>query len=99
MNIGISANFNLDARLTSQAAHERLFRARVLEEAQSLFMRDGVGAVSFVQRELRQPGLDAGERRYRRLVVVEIERLDRDQRQDFMLGRSTLNLGARRTIA
>lgn len=71
--------FSPSAKIGSSAARERLVRARAAEEAGVLFARDGIAAVRTIQSELRTLP-SAEERRYHRLVMLEIERLDRVRR-------------------
>jgi hypothetical protein len=72
--------FTPDANLFSRAEQERLFRRRAVEEAGVLFAQRGAEAAAFVARELRAQELTAEERRYHRLVILELERLDRQRR-------------------
>lgn len=71
---------DLTTRIVSQAEQERLFRNRALEEAALLFAQNGREALDLVRREARSPKIGPEERRYHRLVHVEIERLDRLKR-------------------
>ena len=66
--------------IVSQTEHERLFRNRVLEEASLLFAQHGQAALDIVRKEARSSKIEPEQRRYHRLIQVEIERLDRLER-------------------
>ena len=72
--------FNPRARISSKAEHDRLLRERANEEAATLFQTHGVDAVAMVTDGLIGGAKDADERRHDRLVILEIERLDRLRR-------------------
>jgi hypothetical protein len=67
-------------RIVSQAEQERLFRNRALEEASLLFAQHGRAASDLLRKDARSSKIGPEERRYHRLVQVEIERLDRLER-------------------
>lgn len=72
--------FSLDAQISSAAEQDRLLRQRAVEEGATLFLHEGVGAIATVRKEVRVAG-SLAERRYLRLVIVELERLDRQTRR------------------
>ena len=73
--------FNPHAKIGSRAAHERLLRDRAIEEGGALFRRlGGEEALRSVSAGLLDPSKSADERRYQRLMIVELERLDRIRR-------------------
>ena len=57
-----------------------MLRERAVEEAATLFHTHGVDAVDMITAGLIGGDKDANERRHDRLVIVEIERLDRLRR-------------------
>jgi hypothetical protein len=71
---------DLTTRIVSQTEQERLFRNRALEEASLLFAQKGRAALDLVRKEARSSKTGPEDRRYHRLVQVEIERLDRLER-------------------
>lgn len=73
--------FNPKARISSRAEHDRLLRERALEEASALFHAHGAVAIAMVSNSLIGGTKDADERRHDRLVIVELERLDRLRRK------------------
>jgi hypothetical protein len=73
--------FNPHAKINSPAAHERLLRIRATEEAASLFRRlGGEAAIRLASADLLDQSKTAEERRHNRLMIVELERLDRIER-------------------
>lgn len=72
--------FSLDAQITSAAEQDRVVRQRAVKEGAALFLREGIGAIVTVRRELRTAN-SLAERRSLRLVIVELERLDRQERR------------------
>ncbi|MGY2736112.1 hypothetical protein [Sphingomonas sp. UYP23] len=81
--------FSLDAQISSAAEQDRLLRQLAVEEGATLFLREGIGAIATVRSELRAAD-SLAERRYLRLVVVELERLDRQARRTTVRARPTL---------
>jgi hypothetical protein len=75
-------SFRPDARITSIAAQDRWVRQRATEEAALLFAQHAGGAASLVAKDLRTLSQAPDERRYSRLVIVELERLDRAARRE-----------------
>jgi hypothetical protein len=73
--------FKPQARISDRAVHDQLLHQRAIEEAGVLFRTHGVAAVEGVTAGLVDQTKTADERRYARLMIVEIERLDRLQRQ------------------
>ena len=72
--------FNPKAKIGSRAEHDRLLRLHAIEEAGALFRRHGGEAIRLASAGLVDQTKSADERRYDRLMIVEIERLDRLQR-------------------
>jgi hypothetical protein len=72
--------FNPQAKISSRAEHDRLLRLHAIEEAGALFRRHGGEAIRLASAGLVDPAKTADERRYDRLMIVELERLDRLQR-------------------
>lgn len=72
--------FSLDAQISSAAEQDRFLRQRAVEEGATLFRREAADAIAIVRGELRAAE-SLAERRYLRLVVVELERLARQARQ------------------
>jgi len=73
--------FNPKAKISSRAEHDRLLRLHAIEEAGALFRRHGSAAIRTASAGLIDRSKTADERRYDRLMIVELERLDRLQRQ------------------
>ena len=73
--------FNLGARISDKAAHDKLLRDRAIEEAGTLFRAYGAAAIGEVSAGLTDQKKTSDERRQTRLMIVELERLDRLQRQ------------------
>lgn len=69
--------FNPRARISSRAEHDRLLRDRAVAEAAALFRVHGADAIYAVSLSLIEERKNADERRHDRLVIVELERLDR----------------------
>jgi len=69
--------FNPQAKISSRAEHDRLLRLHAIDEAGALFRKHGGEAVAIASVGLLDPSKTAEERRYDRLMIVEIERLDR----------------------
>lgn len=72
--------FNPNAKIGSRAEHDRLLRLHAIEEAGALFRRHGGSAIRLASAGLVDQSKSADERRYDRLMIVELERLDRLQR-------------------
>jgi hypothetical protein len=72
--------FNPDAKISSRAEHDRLLRLHAIDEAGAIFRKYGVAAIEIVSAGLVDQSKTADERRYDRLMIVELERLDRLQR-------------------
>ena len=72
--------FNPKAKIGSRAEHDRLLRLHAIEEAGALFRRHGGAAIRLASASLTDQSKTADERRYDRLMIVELERLDRLQR-------------------
>ena len=72
--------FNPKAKIISRAEHDRLLRLHAIEEAGALFRRHGGDAIRLASAGLIDKAKTADERRYDRLMIVELERLDRLQR-------------------
>lgn len=73
--------FNPHAKIGSKAAHDRLLRDRAIEEGATLFRKlGGDAAIRLVSEGLLDRSKSADERRHDRLMIVELERLDRIQR-------------------
>jgi hypothetical protein len=75
------AMFSPRARISSKAEHDRLLQRRSVEEAGTLFVQRGVEEVYRLSAGLTDMAKTADERRYIRLMIVEIERLDRERRR------------------
>ncbi|MDB5738544.1 MAG: hypothetical protein JWO65_2212 [Sphingomonas bacterium] len=73
--------FSPRARISSKAEHDRLLQLRAVEEAGTLFLQLGVGEVHRLTAGLTDMTKTADERRYIRLMILEIERLDRERRR------------------
>jgi hypothetical protein len=73
--------FNPRARISDKAAHDKLLRDRAIEEAGALFRSYGASAIDEVSAGLTDLSKTLDERRHARLMIVELERLDRLQRQ------------------
>jgi hypothetical protein len=72
--------FNPNARISSKAEHDRLLRLHAIEEAGALFRKHGDAAIAIVSVGRLDQSKTAEERRYDRLIIVELERLERVQR-------------------
>jgi hypothetical protein len=72
--------FNPKAKISSRAEHDRLLRINAIDEAGALFRRHGSAAIRLASVGLIDRSKTADERRYDRLMIVELERLDRLQR-------------------
>ena len=66
--------------IVSSAVRERELRAEASAEAVALFRERGAGAVEFLTHRMALPGVSAADRRRDRLARLEVERLDREQR-------------------
>ncbi len=72
--------FNPQAKINSRAEHDRLLRLHAIDEAGALFRKQGGDAIPQVSAGLTDQSKTADERRYDRLMIVELERLDRLRR-------------------
>jgi hypothetical protein len=73
--------FRPSARISDKAVHDRLLRDRAVEEAETMFRTYGMAAIEMVASGLTDQSKTPDERRHARLMIVELERLDRQQRR------------------
>jgi hypothetical protein len=78
--------FNIRKNSSQEALHERLLRDNALREAHALFESMGADAIDQVTDRLRKLGESADERRHERLIIVELERLERLERKGPAIG-------------
>jgi hypothetical protein len=72
---------NTRRRISAQALDERLLQQTAIEDAAGLFRAYGVAAIDIVNDGLLDQSKTPAGRRHDRLMIIELERLDRLQRQ------------------
>jgi hypothetical protein len=72
---------NTRTRISAKAIDDRLVHQNAIQDAADLFRDYGVGAIDLIIDGLLDQTKSAADRRHGRLMITELERLDRLQRQ------------------